>query len=490
MHIPKANFFLAFLLLLLASRLSVPSALAQTDIDCSDLVEIEWMEVRSRYAALIYPDDEELRLLTITNRFLDRFDQNYALLRSLYNADLDLPITIRVYPDKYFYACYNPVTTGLLDQTWMTSVGAREIALNAANIEADWSTFLSSYDNALRFELGYLFARQITENKAPPGLLLGIAGFMREPAPVMESQDIGSIQLTGKADLSWRNLWEEGLGRERLRFSIAETSVIAYLVDAHGWSNFTVFLNHLRTSKGYRESLAEVYKSDLATLEKEWLSYYHFYLAERWRAHPIYDFDLTPYTLLVESGAYADAERFLAPVSEFLATSGQTIKLRRAQELLNNSHEGIKTEQSILLIRHALLDGRFEEAVVLTNEAEVRLRKLGNDRRQPELDAYRQWAQEALALREEAAVLLASNQEAKIEDRFRYILDLNRVEQRLLELGDEQSANTVSETIQALMVVDQPQEESVKTSHILLAAFLVILRIGLLLRKKPVEAAL
>jgi hypothetical protein len=480
-----------YLMLCMLFLLPLGNASALEKFDCAELDGNEWLELRSRYGALIYPADHDLLVITIANRLLSRFDQLYEQIHPLYETDLDLPITLRFYPDPSYFSCYNPQTPNMLDSVWMSAVGSREVAFNAEKIQEEWSSFTNRYENVLLFEIGYLFGRQITDNKAPLGLLFGVAGYMQIPDGVMEALGYQAEAYVVDMDTSWRKIWEADRGRESTRYRLAGTSIVAYLVDAYGWQQFLVYLNDIRITSSYRESLSKVYKSDFSRLEAQWRNYYSYYLTERWNAHVLYNFDLSTHRRLVEGGAYIDAEQLLLNDIEFLKKTGQSSRVREAQGLLIKSREGQAAAEVVLDARRALLDGRYEESVLLIQEAKARYLDLQDKRREVELEKYWQWAQEVLDIRVETGHLMMEKN--VIDDNLHHLLlELNVREQRLVQLGDVQTAEAVSAYIQTLLEKQEPPKQNNDRlgTHLMWIVGLVILRFLVLVRKTPIETSL
>lgn len=478
------------LLLCLASILPWQPALAADDIECEHWKETEWAEQRSHFAALVYPLEQQETVSQWADVLLAKFDRLYTDIQPLYGISLDLPITIRLYPDPIVYSCFNPLSPPLGIYVWMISVGTREIALNAASFQVDLSTMQNQIDYALSYEIGYLFAQQIAENKAPAGLLLGVAGYMQEPTSIKEILEKDPSLSVADTTASWRAVWEKGTGRKKASSRLAETSIVAYLVDVYGWPQFLDFLKDVRTTGSYRDSLEQIYQLDFSRLESQWKTYYQLYLNDRWQYHTLYNFDLSGHEALISAGAYVDVEQVLLQTIGFLTSSGQTWKLIEAQELLEKARAGQAASEILLKARRALLAGSYNEAIELANEAEARYRELDDERRQIEISSYRNWAQEVLNLQAEAIALLASAQTEKAQDIPAYLLELNRFEQRLIELGDAETAAQIKEEIESLTSNAMNSQNGELWQGLVVVGILFLLRMIVMIRRIPLEVKL
>lgn len=132
--------------------------------------------------------------------------------------------------------------------------------------------------------------------------------------------------------------------------------------------------------------------------------------------------------------------------------------------------------------RQALQTRQYEAAIVLADEAEATYLDLDDQRRQDEITSYRDWAKEVLTLRLELVQLQDSNN-----------ADMDRlvaIGQRLGELGDTESADTVAEIIAAYNLDRQETADNLVWRIALLPVAMIALRVLLVLRRRPVESQL
>lgn len=465
--------------------LLIPSAAVKAvpdiqETECTQLPPVNWKEEQSQSFAYIYPVDYEALLSNLMEQYGNKLEDEYMSFTRLYRTTLSLPVIIRIYPSVMHYFCLNILAPQVAPMETHSHVGMREIVLFGDRILADLSRWEGEFVNILRFELGVLFVEQITDAKAPPGLIAGVGIYMMDPGDIFLENAV-SMSGISAPDVTWRALWENENTITNLGARLQAASTIAYLVEAYGWESLLQYLIHLRTSEGYRQSLAEIYPVDFSSLEGEWEKYYPLYYQGRWRAHILYDFDLSPYEQMIAGGAYTDAFLGLKDVIDFLVENQQSDKLIEAIALQELAKRGQEASALVLQARQALQSRQYEQSTQLADQAQLIFDQLGDQRRNAELDSYRAWAQEVQALQTELDHLL---QEYQANGETSSSLDrMIEVSQRLAELGETQARENMTGIIQEeeTMLLKQNRQYYMAVGAV--AVLLLVLRI-LLLRLK------
>jgi hypothetical protein len=463
------------------------AAPAMQDIDCSKLSPVTWQEMKTAVFAYLYPIEYDDVVSQFLDKYGSRLELDYAIFTRLYQTNLSLPITIRIYPSLEDYFCLNIMAPQVAVGETHSRIGMREIAIFGDRILADITQWELEALNIFRFELGVLFVDHISNTKAPPGLLGGAGVYMMDPAEIFEEREISGSGI-GKPDVTWRFLWENGSSLISPGDRLQAVSTVAYLVEGYGWAKFLQFLKDLPTSEGYRQSLTQIYGVDFSALQREWEKYYPLYYQGRWRVHVLYDFDLTPYEKMVAGGAYTDAVLGLKDVITFLEQNEQLDKLAEAKVLQEQAKTGQNASALVLQARQALQNKEYEKSTQLADQAQAIFDQLGDRRRINELDSYRIWVKEVLTLQAEMDKL-----KKELSDGGDPVISFDRmivVSQRLFELGETQARDEVLSYIREYDQVLQIQRQQFYAGVLLVPILLITIRILLMRFKPPREATI
>ena len=482
-----SHLFLGALIVMLSwlSAAPVEAAPLAQEIDCSNLPPVNWQETNSDVFAYVYPAEFEMMVDSLLLRFGSTLEEEYHAFSRLFQTSLSLPVTIRIYPGIRNYYCLNVIAPQVAVGVMHSRIGMREISLFGDRIWENFSQWDEESLNILRYELGVLFVEQISEGKAPPGLLGGVGFYMMDPNDIFEQRNITEASYKAP-EVTWRSLWESDETLSDPGEGIQAVSTIAYLVEAYGWDTFMQLLVDLRTSEGYRHSLNEVYGVDFSVLQSEWANYYPLYYQGRWRSHVLYGFDLKPYAEMIAGGAYTDALINLKDVVEFLEQNDQGGKLSEALALQELAKSGQEASALVLQSRQALQNGQYNESIRLADQAQAIFNTLGDLRRTAELDSYRAWAQEVQALQTEMEQL--RQEYAAGDDSTNNVDRMIQVSQRLAELGESQALESMTEIIAAQEAVQKSQRELLYILLSVVTVLLVALRIWLIRYKPPRES--
>jgi hypothetical protein len=393
-----------FAVLLVSLAAPFPARAAFQGGDCDAPPADGWGEARTRSFAILYPPEYEQLAEGLAALHGEALDLEYARFEALFEASLALPISIRIYPDLAAFDCLNAQTAQLQPLAVHSHIGSREIALIGSNILADLPSWSQNFSEMLRYELGALFAEHTAGDSLPPGLLVGAGRYLQDPA-----QTIGLLQLDWRdwsaPTQDWRSLWEEAATRQELSRQLQAASIVAYLVDIHGWAPFLKFLQSLPASQSYRQSLSQAYGMELAALEDEWRAYFPVYFRERWQYNVLHNYDLETLAELVQAEEYAEADRQLKEAIVFLQKVHQPEKLAQAQALLASAQKGHEADSLVAQSRQAFHAGDYPRSLALLGQAEKSYARIGSYFRMDELAAYRGQVHQILALHDELARL-------------------------------------------------------------------------------------
>lgn len=496
--------FILYSFILLLIPLFAPPFINSVNASTCPKNDLEWGELLTPGFAIIYSQEDASLATGILEQLSADLHDDYARFASLFGQPLNHLITIRIYPDERFYDCLNPLAPELAPDGYHAHIGAREIALISSRMDTHRASWQAELLNALRYELAILFVDRVTDGKAPPGLKAGVGAYAQDPhESQVERWVSASTRLQPAA--SWRLVWEQQSIAQDEKLDLAELSqesdsaalsqeshlaalsIVAYLIDVHGWPKFNQFLHQLSTAEGYRQALASTYAVDLADLQEHWRSYYPLFLQGRWRANVIYGFDLSVFERLVAAGAYADAAEGLKEAIAFLENLGEDEQLARAQALLQMSQVGQEAGALARQSRQALQQKDYALSAYLSRQARQKYQEIGDSRRLAELDAYRDWAEEVLALRAEVAAF----QDQRNPGREGAAIErLVQIGQRLASLGDEQGVTQVNQILAESETRRQNRAATLSAAGLIVCLGLLLARLRSARQPPPPEARL
>jgi hypothetical protein len=482
------RFALIGLLVIITITSYSPAFAAGNRQDCP--ATVTWSELLTPAFALLFSEDEP-DLGQAVWQVVERDLQNdMPRFTTLFGSPLHTPIAIRIYPDETYYYCLNPLAPEI-QSNYHAHLGLKEIALIGERIDRDDPNWQRQLLNALRFELASLFVEKVTDGRVPPGLLASIGEYAKDPQESvglwLEAQRIEDGEVAETPERSWRGLIEDpDLASDRAGL-LQGVSLVAYLAEVYGWPKFQAMLHAIPRQEGYRQALVETYGIELADLERQWHLYYPLFVQGRWRTNVIYGFDLSVFERLLEKGAYADAAEGLKEAIVFLESLRETRKIRQAEALLEIAQLGQEAGALARQSRQALQNKEYALSIELAGQAEAIYLQLGDTRRMAELDEFRNWAVEVLALKAEFREIESGmDADAGPEAMPRLI----QVSQRLFELGEE------GETRQVERILGERQRRAEqRTQKTLMNGFyliigLLVLRLVMARSRPPQEARL
>ena len=473
------------LVLIITTQASAASQVATCDVAQT----IEWRERATRSFSILYPAEYEIiaRVLEAQQNG-EALEREYTRFEALFETPLALPVTIRVYPDVETYGCLNAITGELPYGLMQVPTGSREIALMGDNILAQFPTWLQNDLNLLRYDLAVLYARQIAGDKAPSGLLAALGHYAQDP-----EDTIGRLHLQAgdwaAPTYEWRQLWEDDSAQNNLGRTLQATSTVAYLVERYGWERFLQFLRSLPAAQNYAPALAQVYGVEAGELEAGWQAYYPDYFRGGWRAHLVYNYDLTPYQALIQAEKYRQADRELQTAIAFLEKMDRGDKVFQAQMLRLMALQGQEAEALFARSQQAFQSGDYMGSLTLLEQAK---RKYGQTSNRiyhlDEFSAYRHQVVEVLVLHEELNRL--ESELDQTQNTFAAAGRLITLGRRLRDLGDRKGYDRVA---QLLVTVEERQREQQLLLSAAVAAVVLLLLANLfrlMRRPAPPEAQL
>lgn len=411
-------------------------AAKQTQADC--VIEHDWQQISSEHFVILYTANQVDLAQNINKIYLGRLEDDLIKYEVAFSTDLTTPITIRLYPSVTEYYCLNALAPLVSNGDFHSHIGTREVALIANEISGSQIDRDNQTINALRHEIAVLFAEQITNGYAPPGLMESLGGYFEDPDQtfINRFEEAGMISTP---DRGWQRLWEEDIPSSNSLVVLQQTSTVAYLVDVFGWEDLVRFLQKIAELKGYRQALVDVYNVNLQDLQTHWMSYFPIYLQSRWQANVIYNHDLSQYRVLISEGAYTDAANRLLEALPLIKLFENEEKLSEAESLLAQAQKGASAAELALESRQAIIAGDYSLGYSKAEQGLALYSQLDDSRRIAELDAYLDICKEVLSLRSELERLRGVGTPLD-PVRTNRIISIGR---RLNELGDKEGANEV-----------------------------------------------
>jgi hypothetical protein len=469
---------------LLLGLLATPvGASFQTQSVCGE--ELDWLDRPWGSFVFVFTADNTDLVQEFLRNFEEPLTLEFQKYTALFGTELEIPITIRIYPSLEDYNCLNALAPVLGVEDTHSHIGGREIALIGETINADPALWYSTARNAMRHEIAILFAEKLTESHAPPGLLNGVGGYFEDPYETFEGRYTasGNIQQPGR---SMQRLMEDDIPASDDLVLLQQTSIVAYLIDVYGWENFLSFLSSIGESASYRQSFISVYGLNIQEIQAEWENYFSLYVADRWQANIVYAYDLDRYDVLIGAGAYEDALSGLQAAEPIVNLFGDADEIARVDELLRIANQGVMAGSLTLEARQAILDGNYAACIEKAEQAISIYNQLGDTRRISELEVYRDTAFEILTLRAELDSLKGFDTPLDPQKTQRIL----RIGRRLSELGDAEGVQDVQVTMILLSTGQRYFVEWTTIIGLLICVFIIYRRVRALFRKQPPEVNL
>jgi hypothetical protein len=453
--------------------------------DCN-FDQIIWRETRTPHFAFIFTSDDFDIFTNLFDITASEIPEDYDRYESLFGISLSLPLILRIYPSETIYHCINPIAPELSTTGYSTHIGAKEIAVIADRIDRDSSNWSDELLNAVRHQIGVLFVMQVTDNKAPPGLVAGVGAYAEDPQISIGMRDISGSDISDPSQ-TWRELWEEPDIAQDRGMTLQAMTIVAYLIDMHGWSPFQMFLNNLSNAESYRMALKDAYDINLSVMQAQWQQYYPLFYEERWQVNIFYNYDLSELEQLVVAGAYDDALQGLREALPLLEVLGRQGALEQAKNLMNKAEIGQEAGALTRQSRHALQNKDYQQSISLAQQAKQMYLEIGDRRRLAELNEYISWSQEVLDLQSELhELLIRPNLSKDSASVARLIL----IGERLAELGDDSGPSRIESYFAEVQTQRQKRTFDIIKFSTIIVLVMLFIRFALLLLKPAKEAQL
>ncbi len=318
--------------------------------------------------------------------FATRADALYEALAAVFGAELETPITLRLFGSIEAYRGANPLAAEIDGALEPGRRGRRELdlavpaAMGDAGASPDGSPH-AGLDDALRRELAYRFAARLSGERLPAGLRAGIAQYLELPdarnaagvARLREALDEGRLY-------NWSELYAPGGAFVDPPLTLPQNlSIVHYLAGTFGFAKLADLVRASAGAPGWRDALESTYGRPPVELEAAWRAWLPSYLDGGWRRHALYSQDLGLAEAMLAQGDYAGATRQLGGVLSLLA-SADPPAAAPARALLARAESGLAARRSLDAAGAALAAGDYPAAEVAALEARRALTGLGDGR--------------------------------------------------------------------------------------------------------------
>jgi len=427
------------------------------------------------YGSQLRPDEQDFGHL-ILYAYGKILEEEYHRSQVLLNVELDLPLSVRVYPSESDYHKLNAYAAPMPAGATHSHVGEKEISLIAENIAKDPFVWQVQALNAFRCELSAIAVEKLTKGKAPPGLVAAISQYLLDPREALAAAIPSARQSMPEPSVGFEELWSDEQVLSDATKLIQAVSTIAFLVDSYGWKRVLDLLNTLPNASSLASAYETVYKIKIDASEKLWRNYYPLYLAERWQYHFLYNVDVESYQKMIQKGAYHDAHTLLAEHIQLLEQLGESQSLIALQELFEMAQGGGQGLTFLQQARQSCAEGDYARCLDNLAKARSNFEFIEDEQRLLEIQALEQVAQDVQNLRQDFEqqkwIALITNSPQSVER-------LLEISHQLIQLGDKQSEENIVNIIQSLRI-----RNIVLMTLSLIVFFLVLLRRIISLRRR------
>lgn len=376
-------------------------------------------------------------------------EKEYQRSQILLNVDLDLPISVRVYPRVSDYYYLNAYAAPMPPGATHGHVGEKEISLIAENIAKDPLVWQVQALNAFRSELSAIAVEKLTKGKAPPGLVVAVSQYILDPREVLSAAISQARQDSPDLSVGFEELWSDEQVLHDATKTVQAVSSLAFLVDSYGWKRFLDFMNALTNASNLDSAYEAVYKSSLESAEKLWRSYFPVYIEERWQYHFLYNVDIESYRRMIQMGAYNDALTLLTEQIYLLEQVGESKSLIALQDLFEKAKKGKQGVSLVQQARQNCAEGDYLLCLEKLAKARSIFESIGDEQRLVEIGKLEQVARDVQSFRQEFEqqkwIALITNSPQSVEQ----LLEISR---KLIKMGDRQSEKNIVKIIQAIKI--------------------------------------
>ncbi len=392
---------------------------------------LDWQTLETEHFTILYTDADSVLAESLKADWGSFLDNRFEDFQILFDINSASPMMLRIYPDFRSFDSLNVIYPSLSDSVMITHVGEREMALFADRIAKAPDTWQNQGQRLLYAELCVLFAKTISKNRAPEGLLAAAGLYVRGPIFYhFDGLDAGAVE--GVSLLSILEDPEVLLSPDRLTIA---ASIFAYMVDTRGWDQVVGLFQAFSETGSVEIALVMQFQMDVSDLERQWRIYWPLFLTERHRINFFHNYDLARYIILMDAGAYQDAVIGLERAVFYLSHLDQPTALEEANRLLAIAQTGQSAGVLLLDARASVLAGDYVEAKALLSEADALYASLGDDHQRDSIEALQAHVDQVLSLRTELDEMMVEDPGwfAGLAHR---IARLESVAEALEDLGD------------------------------------------------------
>ncbi|MCG8346790.1 MAG: hypothetical protein MI924_03280 [Chloroflexales bacterium] len=349
----------------------------------------DWRERPTAHFTILYTPGNEV----IAEQYVGFVDNIYEETATVFGHRVDAPITLRLYPTRESYYQVNPMARNVPGVVAHADFQRRELVVI---IEQTQMQQPEEIPNNIRHELTHIVVADLSANRINTGFHEGIAQYIEHSSREILQQ---KAQLLSQARNQGRLLaWSDFDDRDRI-YGAPDVSypqalsVVAFLIEQHGFGAFRNFLTISAGSSGYRSALERAYGVSPSDLEEQWRDWLPSYLEGGYAHNVLSSYDLAYPSNLIAQGRYAEAQAELEQAVEWLRQNTNfqgPDTLATAEQLLARSQEGQRADMLATTARTALEQADYARAGQLVAQARDSYSSLGDMRQEAVLDIYAQ----------------------------------------------------------------------------------------------------
>lgn len=358
----------------------------------------EWRDLATDYFVILYtPDDAD-----VAQDYATFVDDIYEELAAIFSHRTATPLTLRLYPTIESYQQVNPLARNMPGVVAHADFRKRELVIV---LEQTVNQPAGGVQNNVRHELTHIIAADLSGNRLNTGFQEGIAQYVEEPTDELDTK-INALRVMRDQGrlLTWNDFADRDIIYGEPEVGYPQTlSVVAFLVEQYGFSEFREFLTISARSSGYRSALERAYEVAPADLEEQWRDWLPSYIEGGYLHNSLTGYDLTAPRQLLQQGRYAEAQTELDSVVELLnagvngtPNEQQQLALAEADELRTAIQQGQQAEQLAGEARGALEAGDYQRASQLVDQARTHYATIGDTRQNEVLSVYAERAQRGM----------------------------------------------------------------------------------------------
>lgn len=381
---------LVLAILLLAGTLLAPARAVHAQT-------IDWREQRTSHFTILYSAGQE----AIAQEYVGFTDEIYEEIATIFSHRTATPIILRLYPTLESYYQVNPLARNTPGVVAHADFRRREVVVV---IEQTLSQTPTEIQNNIRHELTHIVIAELSENRLNTGFHEGVAQYVEHQSRELEARVELLRRTVERNDLMpWSDFDErDSIYTAPQRSYPQVLSVVAFLVDQHGFGKLREFVVNSARSSGYRSALESTYGVPATELEAQWQAWLPSYLNGGYRLNALTSYDMSYPRQLLDQGLYAEAQAEVEQAIAWLRRNPATQdsdQLAEAERLLILARGGQRAERLMLAARNALETADYEQAQQLIAQARDVYAALGDTRQDAIIAAYTERVNRGLSAR-------------------------------------------------------------------------------------------